>query len=655
MLREAGTQARRLLAVIALASAFGCATARPIEEQQPVVVDFELVGNEALSDDEILARIRTAETSWIPFSDKQRFDEAAFETDLERIVRLYQAEGFYQARIEERLVSQVGPNEVSILVRIDEGPPTRVADLIVEGLDELPEPAVQQVLAGLPLSVGEVFTEAAYDAHKVALLDRLKEVGYAEAEVNGLVDVELETDEATVVFGVDTGPLYAFGQVFVAGANRIPRTRIIDTAREVIGKGDVYRESALSEVQERLANLAVFSAVKVTRGAPDRQERTIPVVISVREAPFRTLRAGVGAGIDPIRNELPRVSFEWTNRNFFGGLRKLTFENEYALVFIPNLLQAWDDPSRRGIAGSSKLEFNQPDFFARDLTLTNALEYERGVEQSYRYNAAIASVGLIWRISRYVTLIPSYNLNIFQLSGTVALTRARTQEALLDVCAATGELCALSYFEQLVTWERRDNPVHPRRGYLLTLALQEGTGLLFGDYSYIRILPEARGYIPFGRHVFAVRLRTGLLYTAEGESSSVLTRFFLGGSNSQRGFGIRSLSPQLIVASGFPPWADAFPIGGNGMIEANAELRFDLPRDFGLVLFTDVGDVQPEVRDLSFGTLQVASGIGFRYFTAVGAIRVDFAWRLNALGFPPPLQPGEAAIPTVHFSIGEAF
>lgn len=650
-----GTQARIGLAVIALAGAFGCATARPIDELQPVVVDFELTGNEALSDKEILARIRTAETSWVPFSEKQRFDEAAFETDLQRIVRLYQAEGYYQARITERLVNQVSPTEVALLIRIDEGPPTLVADLIVEGLDELPAPTRERVLADLPLRVGKVFTEADYDAHKAALAERLKQVGYAEAEVDGIVDVEVPSAEAAVVFGIDTGPHYTFGQIFVAGANRIPRARIADTAREVIREGASYDESALAEAQERLANLGVFSAVKVTRGAPDRQERTIPVVVSVREAPFRTLRAGVGAGIDPIRNELPRVTFEWTNRNFFGGLRKLSFENAYALVFIPNVLTAWDDPSRRGIAGKSTLEFSQPDFFARDLTFTNALEYERGVEQSFRYDAAVGRVGLIWRISRYVTLIPSFNLNVFQLTGTVALTRARTQEALLDACAATGELCLLSYFEQLVTWERRDNPVTPRRGYLLQLALQEGTGLLFGDYNYLRVLPEARGYLPIGRHVLALRLRAGFLFTAPGENSSVLTRFFLGGSNSQRGFGLRSLSPQLIVGTGFPPWADAFPIGGNGMLEGNFEIRFELPRDFGLVLFTDVGDVAPEVRDLSPGRLQIASGIGLRYLTAVGAIRVDFAWRLNHLAFPPPLQPGEAAIPTVHFSIGEAF
>ncbi|MFN7132099.1 MAG: autotransporter assembly complex protein TamA [Myxococcales bacterium] len=641
-----------------LALAVGCATVRPADEEQlPVVTRLEITGNEALSDQEIASRIRTAATSWVPLSEEQRLDEAILETDLKRIVRLYQARGYYKARVVERRVVSPRPGEVQVNIRIDEGPPTRVADFFVEGLDHLPPELQASLQANLPLQEGAVFLEGAYDEARNLLLERLRESGFAEAEVNGVVHVELPTDEASVVLGADTGVRYSFGDIFVAGAQRIPRARIVAEAREIIQPGTLYSETALNDVQERLSDLGVFAAVKVTRGAPDREAQTVPVVISVREAPFRSLRAGVGVGVDPNRTELPRLTGEWANRNFFGGLRRLTFRNEYALVFLPNIFAAsWNDPSRRGVAGTSALEFDQPDFFSRDLTFTSSIQYERWLQQSFRYNAGIARVGLVWRVSRWVTIVPSYNLNVFQLTGTIALAEGRRrQDALLDPCAATGELCVLSYLEQRVTWERRDNPVNPTRGYLLTLTLQEGSRFLLGDYDYLRVLPEGRLYVPVGQHVFALRLRTGLLFTAADQSSSVLTRFFLGGSNSHRGFGNRDLSPKLVVQSPYRPWADAYPVGGNGMVEGNAELRLTLPRDLGLVLFVDAGEVTPQVAGLGFGQLHVASGFGLRYYTVVGAVRLDFAWRLNQFLFPPPVQPGSYAVPNLHFSIGEAF
>jgi translocation and assembly module TamA len=647
------TRTRTALALLAALLAAGCASARPTD-RGPEIDSLAIKGNEAIGEGTIRARILTAETSWVPFTEKRYLDEAVLETDLRRIVRLYQAHGYYKARIAETKVDRKH-DEVEVLIRVEEGPATRIGRLSFTGLDELPESERKSVLAGLPLTEGAVFAEEPFDRTKATLQQRLREAGYAEAEVEGNATVSLPDDSAEVSVVVDAGRHYQFGRVFVAGANRVPRVRVLERAHEDIKEGAPYSESALSDAESRIFEMGVFSAVKVTRGAPDRRAGTVPVVVDVREAPFRTLRLGAGIGLDRSRQEVPRLIGEWTNRNFFGGLRKLTWSNQLALVFVPNILDGLHDPQP---AGSSQLELEQPGFFSPDLSLTTSLGYDRGVYPGLTYHAATGRVGVVWRAGPHFTIVPSYNLSIFKLNAAAEASTDIGQEAVRDQCAISGELCRLAFLEQRFAYDRRDNAVEPTKGFMLALALQEGSHYLGGGFNYLRLLPEARAYFPVGRHVLAARLMGGLLKPAGNEASSVLTRFHLGGGATQRGFGNRGLSPRASPADGAAPTDELDPVGGNGMISGNLEMRWSLPASLGLVTFVDVGEVEPAISDLSVGALNVAVGLGLRYRTMFGPVRFDVGYRLNNPGIPAP-TPDQLLydIPrwSLHFSIGEAF
>ncbi|HCF56624.1 MAG TPA: hypothetical protein DFS52_01340 [Myxococcales bacterium] len=642
--------------------ACGCASVHPAGEG-PLVDSLEIRGNQAIPAGEIRARILTSGTSWVPFSERHYLDESVFETDLRRIVRLYQARGYYKARIADRQVVETGKGKVEVLVTVDEGAPTLVEKLAVEGIDRLPETLRTLMLQGLPLKEGEPFAEEAFDRTKASLQERLREAGYAEAEVEGSAQVRLQEDRAEVSLLADVGRRYRFGRVFVAGANRVPRMRILELAKVDVVEGAFYSESALVLAEGRIFDLGVFSAVKVTRGAPDRRGGTVPVVVNVREAPFRTIRVGAGVGFDQARQELPRLVGEWTNRNFFGGLRRLTWANQLALVFVPDVIQGFDSPL---LAGSSKLEFAQPNLLSSDLSFEASLAYDRGVvDQDLTYHAGTVRFGLPWRLGRRLTLVPSVNLSAAVFSTTLAPGQV-DQEMAFDACAASGKLCRLAYLEQRVIYDRRDNPVDPTRGYMLSFALQEGSGYFGGGYDYLRLEPEARGYLPMGRHVLAARLTAGMLLPSEGQTSSVLTRFFLGGSSSQRGFGTRQLSPRVVGAlpeDGVLP-DDAMPVGGNGMLSGSLEARFRLPASFGLVAFVDAGEVQPSFSDMSLDGLNLAVGLGLRNRTMFGPVRFDVGYRVNDPGIPVYLssgdqvgllRSGQLSRWSLHFSIGEAF
>lgn len=641
-------------------------------------MELTIKGTHALSEKLIQSKILSTPTSWVPFSAPQLLDESAFEADLKRILRLYQSRGYYRARILDRKVTPLPGRRVAVEITIEEGPQALISDIVVEGLADLPPEEQARLLSRPPLAEKDVFEEARYDDFKDQLGESLLEAGFAEVEVNGLVEVDTERNEVLVVIHADKGPRYRFGEIFVAGANRIPRKKLAAIAREAVPEGATYRDSALGEAQTKLFDLGVFSAVKVTRGAPDRQERSIPIVVNVREAPFKTLRLGAGAGLDAKRQEVPRLIAEWTHRNFFGGLRKLTLTSKLALAFLPSVLSAIEDPERFGPAVNVSAAFAQPEVILRDLTLEAGVEYERGVDQAFRFHAGKGRVGLLYRLSRDLTFSPSYNFSVFKLTGTAAAAvggSGRRQEAVLDLCAQTGELCVLSFLEQRVALDKRDNPVSPTRGAYVALSLQQGSAVFAGDYRYLRVLPEVRAYLPLGEHVIASRLRAGVLLPRDEGVSSVLTRFFLGGSTSERGYGNRNLSPKLVVPSSRGPAnAEELPIGGNGMVEGNLELRLSLPKSLGLVGFVDAGQVTREAKALGLENLQVAAGIGLRYHTLFGPVRLDLAWRVVERPLPrdfivdvdpdgnPLVPPSDQAgkifglqLPTLHFSIGEAF
>jgi len=670
------------LALLLSCAALGCATTPPPAPDALELRHLHIEGNDELSDKAIEERILTEGESWVPFSSPRYYDELVLETDLRRIVRLYEAEGYYQARILGHTVTPVGERRVDVTVRVAEGPPTQVRKLKFEGLPEVLAPLV---VSACPLREGATFKEADYETCKKEVVQKLEELGYAEATLDGKAEVDVPSHAADVTLVASPGPRYRFGRIFVAGAEEVPRERITYEARQAMPEGELYSLSKVSEAQRRVFDLGVFSTVRVLRGAPDREAGVMPMVVAVSEAPFRTLRLAAGFGLDPRFTELPRVSTEWTHRNFEGGLRKLSLLGEASLVYLPNLWVIFrKEAPKLDVALNVGAQLEQPEIIGHNTSLTLALGVQREVDVGYQTVGASAGVGLVYRWRRKFEFTPSYQFQIFKLTGDLASAVSTTTapQAVLDKCSAEDKLCRLAYLEQRASFDLRDNPVEPTRGAYFSLSLQEGSRYLGGGYDYVRIWPEIRGYVPVGPVVVAARIQAGMLMTYSDSTSSVLTRFFLGGSTTERGFGTQQLSPSLVACryrdpekpsvcldaeqAGKDPGTDVtevLPIGGNAMVGGNLEVRIPLPASIGVVAFVDVGEVVPEPGDLRLDLVNIAVGLGLRYRTLFGPLRLDAAYRVNdpPLGFirAPDLPQGAEPDPiwrfALHFSIGEAF
>jgi translocation and assembly module TamA len=666
---------------LALALA-GCASMHGTPDR-PVVTSVDIEGLHGVSSGEFEEKLATQPSQgflWSFTAPRTRYlDRDALANDRKRIERALQAQGYYSARVAKAEVRPESQERAAVVFHLVQGEPTRVASLRITGMEGAPEASA--VPARLPLREGEVFTESAYDETRSRLLAALQESGYAQAEVKAHAEVDPAALTASVTYEVQPGRRYVFGDLSVTGAAAVPPERVRDQAELEIHPGATFDPRRLVSAQSRVFDLGVFGGVRVSPGQPDEAKKAIPVQVAVWEAPFRTVRAGVGLEIQATNRFDAQLLAGWTHRNFLGGLRRLSLDARAGYAWLPTPI----NPAKQGAVGLFAADFTQPNVIGREVDLNVRSQLERGIEQAYSFTSERLRFGLPIRLGGRWTLGPSYALELYQLTNPPALSPGATDAPqLLQSCPGT--TCVLSYLEQRVAWDGRDDPINTHRGLYVSLSLQEAFRLFDSAFRYLRFLPEVHGFIPLGRStVLALRLQLGLLRPLPGgtdetevQATPIVARFTAGGPDSMRGYNIRQLSPvarATDASGGLLYWA---PLGGDGLVEATAEVRVGLSQTVGLAAFIDAGNVTLRYQDvLDLSRLQWAAGLGVRYRTPFGPIRLDVAGRLpftfgggwgnpsvpiytvsnGRYVRPPPDQQQDHWDPlvAVHISLGEAF
>ena len=648
------------LAIACAIGATGCLHARGTREE-PVVVDMRLEGVHAVKASALQEKLATQPSGRWAWDEPQKLDPDALSADGRRIEAYYRERGYYDARVVsmDQLPVDGDAGRVKVVVRVDEGQPVHVTKLVVNGLDAAPEARAK--LGRLPLREGDVFTDAAYDGARSAIATALATTGWATAEVTQHATVLKETHSVEVTYDVNAGRRWKFGPVDVAAGRQLPRGRIVDQALAVIRPGDWFDESKLEVARTRVSALGAFGGVRVTRLAPDPARGTIAILVVIQRAPFRTIRAGPGLGIEAIRWDA-HVLVGWQDRNFYGDLRRLDTELRLGYAWFPTPWNA----TNHGPVGLASADLLQPAAFGRWVDASARIELEKGIEQGYDFWAQRTKLSLPLRIAPRWRLVPSYNLEVYELSnlGSVVVggpTQTTSSGAPIENCK--GSVCLLSYLEQVIAWDGRDDALNTRRGLYVALSVQEGLNIASYGYRYLRLLPEARVFFPLGgQTVLALRSRVGaLIPISEPGAPPIVARFFAGGPLSMRGYYYRRYSPMVLQLPG-PVWN---PVGGNGMVDGGAELRFGLSGNLGAAVFVDVGAISdasglPTAWHSRLAPPQWAAGFGLRYRTPFGPLRVDVGVRLpdgvshGHLTFPHvPYTPHSEPIIAVHFTLGE--
>jgi translocation and assembly module TamA len=630
------TLKRTVLAV--LATTLACATPYQPYQGHPVLAAIKFEGNPSVDQKELMSKIVTAPTSGFFSKTARYYDADLFAIDQKRIVRWYNVKGFYEAKIADVQEQTDDKGRVTLVVRIDEGKRTRVARQDFEGVEKLTKDELNDIDDALPVHPGDGFDENVYEKAKDVVKQKLREHGFAEADVDGRVEVTLADATAHITYECDTGDRFKFGKVTVTGNRRITSEDI--TFATGIKKGEPYSPQAMSLAQQRVYNLGTFSGVRVNL-EPLGDEPVAGVRVNVREAPFQTFRLGLGGSAETQRWVLPRVRAEYTNRSLFGGLRRLEISSTTGYAFVNSPIDYI--PEQSGITSQNNAALTIPNVFLPGLDFVNKFEFDREVQGGYVYNELAFRSGFVYRYGKH-TIAPSLNaVRYFDVDLHTdifnAITTSGTGAAFLNDCPHS---CTVIYPELRYTFDARDSAIEPTTGFYGTVSLAQAVKP--GTFQYFRMNPEVRGYVQPARFVvLAARVQYGALVTVDGSGSPFAQRFAFGGQNDQRGYAPLQQSPKLgaapICTVGPFPCAEPFAtqtvsIGGKTALLLSAELRFRtdfiLP-NLGIVPFIDASRVSNDSwkNPLEHGPLEVSPGLGLRYYTGFGAIRADVGYILN--------------------------
>jgi translocation and assembly module TamA len=320
-------------------------------------------------------------------------------------------------------------------------------------------------------------------------------------------------------------------------------------------------------------------------------------------------------------------------------LTTLTLETRPAYALIRGV------GGEQGFVGEASAGLRREDFLWPLVRGSAKITYAVEEIEAYTSQGPKLHLGLSrWFWDRRLQLAVGYQIQVSQF--------LRISDAVDEMSAEQVGLQSpyrLAMLEQSVTYDRRDNPITPRRGIYADLRFEESASYWGSEFSYASLSPDLRGYLPLGgRATIAARTRLGVVLS--GDNLPITQRYFGGGATSQRGFAQRRLSP---VASAL---GKTVGIGGSALWESSLELRIDMmrlmERWLAVAIFADAGDVRQEFSELDPGHPHVAVGGGIRYHTPVGPLRFDLGYRVNRTG---PEEPDPSARWAFHFTLGEAF
>mgnify|MGYP002780574111 CR=1 FL=1 len=591
--------------------------AQPAPDQEAIELRYAvrvdgLAAADALTDKDLQDQFN--DLSALRDADGRAANEAQLSArlteDSRLLQRILQAEGWYDVRVETRIDRAPAERQpVTAVLQVVPGERYRLGTIAVQADPTVPPGLIEKNLA---LNPGEPIVAERIQGAEANVAVVLPQEGYPFAEV-GQRDVLLdpETHLGDYTLPITLGPRARFGGFRTTGDLAFGAEHVAVLAR--FDRGELYDSRDVDDLRQALVATGLFSTVAVTpertgQVNPDGTE-TVTMLVTQDAGPPRTLAASAGYGT----GEGFRVEGSWTHRNLFPPEGALI-----ASAVAGTREQGASVAFRRSNAGKRDRTFQVGiEALRRRLKAFDALTGRLYTRLSYE-STPIWRKPLTWAIGAEVigTIEEVFNLDI----------GAREDRRFL-IGGLTGQIGI----------DRTDSLLDPTRGFRAQLLVQPEGSLSDGFRPYLRSQLDASGYYPVGDSlVVAGRARVGTTIGIERFNLAPSRRFYAGGGGSVRGFAYQQLGPRA---------PDDRPFGGLSLVEGAAEVRYRFG-DYGVVGFVDVGQVYSD-RVPGFRDLRAGVGIGARYYTSFGPLRVDVATPLDR-------RSGESRI-NVYVSIGQAF
>lgn len=675
-------------ALVVLSGATSLQAQEAAEMESPEVKEITFQGVENVKESRIRESIATKETRcrsivlspfcWVTdsgiFKKREFLDREALRQDERRIRVFYRLHGYRDATATAEVVPD--GDGVTVAFTIAEGPLTRVGSLAIE--QTVPVLSERQLRAAGAPTTGDPLNLLRLDSARVTLLTNLWDEAHGDAEVRDTVRLT-DSLTAAVELRLVPGPITTIGDIEIRGNERVSERTIRRTLE--LKTGQLFRRDELVEAQRRLYETELFRQSLVS--APEQADSAKDVVVTVLEAPFRSVRLGAGMNtVEFVQTEARYIRYNW-----LGGARRLDLHGAVGNLLAPQLYDRsiFGSAVPKGVLGEVDDAYLRPTWqVGADLTqpyfLGSRNSFGIGAFAQRRSLPGIVidrgyggDASLTRRVARGMDLSAVYRFEKTTVeAGDVyyCVNFGVCRTVTIDALRKGQKLSPFGFVGSAI---RTDDPLSPSRGYTARFDLEHASALTASDFRYNRASGEMTGYLKLGSGVLAGRVNAGWVRPLAGTAEALgvedlpgsllhpRKRFYSGGSRSVRGYGENQLGPRIltipasaltapadstrgdpcttasILAGGCDPNVAASsefqprPLGGNSVLEANIEYRFPIRGALGGSVFVDAGSVGDRGLNIPTGARSaVTPGFGVRYLSPVGPVRVD-------LGIKPKL------------------
>ncbi len=525
--------------------------------------------------------------------------------DSDLIDRLLRAKGYYAARIRGAVgAPAAGSDRLAVTFDVTPGTQYLLDTVDVTGLAETGDREAT-LRDAFPPKSGDPVDADIILAGRDSLATALSESGFPFAQVDEPeVRIDHEERKGDLDIIVTPGGFRTFGAIMMGDDQLFDAAHVQDIAR--FDPNDPYKASDVEDLRRAIVATGLVSSVSLTpKDAGDGQH--VDLAVDLRPAPLRTVAGELGYGT----GEGYRAEISWQHRNLFPPEGAVTV---------------------RGVVGTQEqtasFTYRRNNFHRRDNVLTGLLSVSNIRRDAYDARTITLSGGLerqtnilfqkdwVWRVG--AELIASDEADAFSSGARRTFLIAAVPLSL--------------------TYDGSDDLLNPSKGFRLGGRISPEISFQDKTLGYTRVQLDGSIYQPVSeRIVFAARARFGTILGSTVEQIAPSRRFYAGGGASVRGYGYQAIGPRF--------GEDDDPVGGKSLAEFSLEARVRFG-NFGVVPFVDAGNIStsflPRFRDLRIGT-----GLGLRYYSNFGPIRID-------VGTPINPQSGDPKI-AVYVSLGQAF
>jgi len=532
------------------------------------------------------------------------FNPEELENDRRRIEEYFKTKGYYFVKVFPPEVEEKD-NKLQILFKVQEGNQIKIKDIAIEVKDSLFQSEGQKLVDTYK---NAPFNETTFFEIKRKLREIYLKNGYFDPHIEG--KYEIKDSDAYINLKIEPGSKKYFGKSIILG-NEKTKTKFI--YQRLLSKEDKpYNPYTLEEERQILYRTGLFSRIDIK---PQPQDGTLDMIYNLEEAPAGAFEFGFGYGeYEKVKGfaELSYINLFGMNKQIFSRVELSSLENRSYITYV--------DP-----------------WIWKDLTFKSSLLFERTNMKN------IDTKEIIYKLKRYSASagFEKKFFESFKAELLYEISYSKTWDVMPEVVISDQDIGELfiSGIKASLIYDSRDNPFDPTKGWLAGVTSKISNEFLGSDINFMKSSFYINKYTELTKGlVLATSLRGGWAWLyGKTEDLPISERYFLGGRDTVRGYAQNTLGPKK----------DNQPTGGNAFLMGNLEFRTYLGKNFFIVNFLDFGNVWKRVGDVDISNLKYTTGVGLRYKTPVGPLRIDYGYKLNR-------QAGESH-GEIHFSIGHAF